>query len=1119
MLTVRYGPFAALEDAFLKELDGLKQDDPFAHVAIVAPSRRMAERLARLSAGDRPRLAVHFHTFFSLASEIVREAGGAEPSLITDPMFFDRLVDSLLGSDPRPRGLASSYRSTLKDLIDAGVEPRAAELVQEGLLKDKEEAEHLSGLLGLLARCEARLKALGVMSSAGLTRRAAELASSSLELSRYKALLYYGFYDLTGLQADFFEAVAREFPVTVFFPYEKGHPAFAFADRFFETRLHQGGAAPRSVEPEGGGPRHPRAALRIFNASGESDEAWRAAKEILRLVEEEGFAYSDIGVVARTLEPYRSALVEAFRSSAVPFHTSAAEPLLRRPAARAAQTLLTLGRRDFPALAVEDLLSSPFFRRGPSSSFPHARALIRRLRIHRGWLRWEGRLAPLARRDFELKPELRAEGRPGSLVPKEESAALWDLLKRWKRDLEPGGRRTWSKWVEHALGFIERYLDGGGDVSNFPNDVGSIRPNLRTKHRKYVGLVRPEPTSSGCSGRRSEDLDEAFAALRGEIEALRRFDLFGEEVAFGDFLDAAQERLSRASVPVCQGPNLGVRVLDAMEARGESFKALFLIGLKQGLFPRIVREDPLLRDVSRKALRDNGGYWIAAKQEGYDEERLLFRLLVSSARERLYLSYPRSDEEGRAQVPSIYLFDLCREAGLELSGGTGSEHVPRQPLQRLASEGLSRYLSPREASIAAALSGGDPSGLHEALGWDAGRLKSLRGRAEELNRFGEPGPMDGMIGKPSEFLARLRKSGVSPTALQTLASCPFQFFAAYVLGLDEPLEPSEAGEIDARLKGSLYHAALAAFYRRLLLSGAWPKGAELPEKAFQEALEEAFQGLTWRELGLYPLIWDVARERMIEALRAFLRFDLAELMQSGFRPALLETEMKAALPIRLPEPLSGLRFRGKPDRVDVSNLPNGVGSIRPNLRTKHRKYVGLVRPGPTSSGCSGRRLEDLDAKEGAFRVIDYKTSAQRESLAKLVASGRTFQPPVYLELAGQRKELSKLRSAGARFYAVESFLLDEERGQCSEYPADEHESVRESVFARLSQMLEALARGEFPIRPDEGAFGRCGFCPFQAMCRKNHPMTLVRAKHRKGVGLVRPEPKPSGSSGRARSVK
>ncbi|HAH08228.1 MAG TPA: hypothetical protein DCM05_17170 [Elusimicrobia bacterium] len=977
MLKVRCGPYAALEQAFLRQLDSLQKDDPFTPIAVVAPSRRMAERLERLAAG-RPRLAVRFHTFHSLALQLVREDGQESRKLVGDPLLFDRLVDSLLGSGPRPKGLASSYRSTLKDLIDAGVEPRAGELVDEGLLSGKEEAERLRGLLDLLARYEKSLEQLGVLTPAGLVRRAAELAPKSAALGRFKALLYYGFYDLVGLQAEFFEAVAGEFPVTLYFPYRKGHPAYAFADRFFETKLHQGGTVPEPVEAPaeplgdalfvpGRSAKAPEGFLRFLTASGASDEAWRVAKEILRLVEEEGVLPSEIGVVARALDPYRSALADAFRASAVPFHMSAEEPLLKRPAARACWTLLALARREFPALSVLDLTASPFFKLPPGASAGRWSALVRRLRIHRGWLQWEGRL-------------------PG------EDAALWTLLKELKAELEPKGRRSWGEWAEYAAALLDRRFDAGGD--------------------------------------------EAFKAVLDELCSLEVLDLLGGKPEFPEFLEALDDRLHSAGLPVTDEPNQGVSVLDAMEARGSSFRVLFLVGLKQGLFPRVIREDPLLRDRARKALRDAGGYWIGQKKDGYDEEKLLFHLLVSSARERLYCCWPRSDEEGRSQVPSIYLFDLFRAAGLDPKRLALREDVPRQPERRLCSNALAPYLTPREASLAAALAGADPWSLHKALGWEAGALKALREGALELDRYGAPGPKDGVVGPLAEHLAWLKGHGLSPSTLENLAACPFRYLASKVLKLAEPEEPCEASKVDPARAGTLYHEALEAFYRHPKAKGD-----------VRAAVDASFGKLDWRAMGLYPLLWEFEKERMARALEAFLRWDLAEQAQSGFVPELFEQGLDGKLEVALPKALEGMRFHGRADRLD-------------------------------SDGKS-------------FRVVDYKRTAKSKKLAKRVSEGEALQPPVYLELAAQRKEFAGQAQGGAVFYPVESFL---EEPEPDPYTAQDHAALRKAVLERIGALLKAVAEGRFVIKPQEGEQGYCDWCPFPAVCRKNHAMTLVRAR-------------------------
>lgn len=1030
MLSVVHGPFHPdLESALAERVAALlKEEGPF---AIVAPSRRMADRLQRLLAAEKGLhlLDVHFHTFYSLAQTLIEDAGGLGGRLVSDPVFHDAVVDRLLaspqagelfGGAERPRALASAVRASLRDLIDAGVSAeQIAEHFGDELIADEHERARLRALLALSRAYELELEKLGVVSPSGLTRKAAALAGESERLGRLREVLYYGFYDLTGLQLEFFEAVTSRRPSTLFYPYVKGHPAFRFAEDFFEQKLaaHSPQPAPRALPRPAAEPALerlfnvgepaalPDGTLRLISASGGRDEVWAAAKEILRLVEDEGVKFERIGVVARALEPYRAALCEVFEENAIPFELGAGEPLLRRPVAKLAWNLLTLARRDFPAVVVEDILGSPYCARAPRPPALSAwRLLVERLAIRAGWLQWRKLEARLE--DGLCVDD--GEGGKKTLVSAQDARGLWTAVSEWKAALEaPAG--TWAELAERAKALVEAELS--------------------------------LPKGAGLEER------DALAAVLEAIGSLAAFDLLGAPPAWDAFLDALERKLKQATLERAQ--TRGVRVLSAMDARGESFEALFLLGLKERSFPRQIQEDPILREPARARLRHPAGYWIAQKQAGYEEERLLFYLCCASAEKRLYCVFPRSDEAGKAEVPSLYLRELCRAAGTDLSA---ARRVPRLPFERLSSVPL-ELLCPKEASLRLAWSGGDAAKYQKLVELPGEHLEECLERVPELNRKGEPGELDGVVPPPKAFLEEVAKLGLSPTSLDTLAQCGFKFFAEKLLGLSTGDDPSDKGEIAPWLRGQVYHAVLQRFYEtapKTIFAG------EPVDGPLNSALEHVFSRYGWRELGVYPLLWQAARRRMSERLRDFVAWDVQESRASGLRPKWLEKELSGALPDDLPGMAAGLKLHGRADRIDVS--------------------------------------EDGESA----RVVDYKSTWKQRPLPKLVAEGRHHQLPVYGELA---KEALKLAAVDAAILSIEDSPEATGRERAHLLTAKDWAASKTAFYSGLAERVEALAEGRFPIAPDDGDFGHCAYCDFSTLCRKSHAGT--RARSSSGVGPIK----------------
>jgi signal transduction histidine kinase len=161
------GPFRpALERAFAETFRRLRREDPLAPLAVVAPSRRVADRLKLLALEALPEgfAAARFFNLFSFARRIYEEAAPEGARVLLDDLLPSRLLRAILRRHFAGERYLSRAHSpgalvgALHDLKAAGVEPDAALalLAEEEL--GLEEAPKLAELLSLYKRYSEELR-------------------------------------------------------------------------------------------------------------------------------------------------------------------------------------------------------------------------------------------------------------------------------------------------------------------------------------------------------------------------------------------------------------------------------------------------------------------------------------------------------------------------------------------------------------------------------------------------------------------------------------------------------------------------------------------------------------------------------------------------------------------------------------------------------------------------------------------------------------------------------------------------------------------------------------------------------------------------------------------------
>lgn len=1031
MLRIVTGPFFPdLERALIDDIRRLKADDPLAPLALIVPSSSLVTGLRRLLVVESglPLLNVHFVTFYQLALRLADEwrtaaaPDAAAPRMeIVQDLFCEQLLTHIvhrglpeltpLVRSASTTGAAAALWAAVRDLKDAAIDPAVGlRALGEGLF-EAEERPALQALFTLQAAVLEAGRAMEVGTADDLTVAVLPWVARSRFLGGLRHACYYGFYDLTQVQLSFFEAVTARIDATLYFPQDKP-PAFAFARRFFDRHL----SATRTVrEPLGAhGAVRPSGLVRVMSVIGAEDELAAACKEMLDLVETHGYRFDEIGLVARTLSPYQSLFRRLFDEHRIPFCTVGGTPAIREPLVKTLVQLAWLPVSGFTRSSVLDLLSSPFYCVQPEEERTgtprpeYWKWLAGEAGIRRGEEDWKRLAAPSLAKEHG--------GTAG-----EQANLLWGVVARLIRDCQALPQR-------------------GG--------FAPLTDAFVSLSRRHVN-----PSDQAAGGQEPAH-DPVLAAVESVLTQLRQLDRLGVEVAWEEWARTFARAMERITVPITAVQPHGVTVVDAMAARGLSFRALFVLGLNEKVFPRVIREDAFLRDRDRRVLAETLGYKIDEKLAGYDEESLLFALLRHAARERLYLSYQRADAEGRMLAPSPFIQESL--AGL----GHGDQPdsvvpVPRRLAEKVgAPPFLPALLTRTEWALYHVGEGKDVTSFLAATGRDADLfrncLAALRGIDGE-----EAGAHDGLVGPLEEQWERLAARGLAPTSLEQYARCPFQYFAGHVLRL-KSIRPVESGAPSAQTLGDLCHATLNQVYVRLCESG-WPEGGLGPEEErtlIETITRDVFAASAAGHGTGYPLLWDMAQESVAGLVAALVAQDREDCVAGGFRPVAFEVEATGSVQDLGPQ-LEPMNISGRLDRVDVRQTP-------PGWRIVDYKFK------------QGRDMksEDRDLLTGAVR-------------------GQRLQPPLYVRLNRPDAIADRLPLLGPE--RVEFLFLAPGWDQAVERRSFEAVAWQGPAGPQLrhtlSRLLSGIKAGQYVVVPD----GYCDHCDYATACRRFHGPTWWRA--------------------------
>lgn len=313
----------------------------------------------------------------------------------------------------------------------------------------------------------------------------------------------------------------------------------------------------------------------------------------------------------------------------------------------------------------------------------------------------------------------------------------------------------------------------------------------------------------------------------------------------------------------------------------------------------------------------------------------------------------------------------------------------------------------------------------EALGFDPPFLGRLEGSAAAWarHRTDMPPRDDRHRGATSGHAA----DAFSLSALERYQDCPFKFFAADVLRLEEA--PEDEPALSPKARGRFIHEVFQRFFEQ------W-KGTITPE-----CLDDA---------------------------RALFR-DVAE-----------------PLLARLPDAEASLertRLFGSAIAVGIVDVVLGIEASRPVdvvERLLEYRLEGEFSLGATDGRRAALRgvADRIDLLEGRrLRVIDYKSGYAPNPR-------RALQVPIYALSAAERLEARDGQPWFVDEAAYVAFAGKRSLVPCVKAGGADPSAPLNAARDRLFDILDSMGRGEFPPRPHDPMI--CSYCAYASVCRKDY---------------------------------
>ena len=678
--------------------------------------------------------------------------------------------------------------------------------------------------------------------------------------------------------------------------------------------------------------------IQLFIAQNPHYEVENVAQNILDLVKNKNYRYKDIAVVSADIENYSEDIKAIFEEYNIPVFIDEKKDVSQNILMKYIISLLNIYANNYSYESMFSYIKSGILE------IPANKIFL----LENYVKKWGIRGSKWYKSDFEFeeKNDIQDE------VNKTKKQIIEPIIEL-KKNLS--GEKTAKEITKKLYEFIEK---------------NNIQENILKKAEELEEKEQKEAADGYRAGIKIffDVLDEIFMIFENDKMSFERYNKILQ-------IGISQSEFGRI-------PSSFDQVLfgDTDRTKTRDIKILFLLGINDGAIPNILKDEGFLNDKDRDRLKENNIEIAKNSLELLYENQFNIYKVLCMPEEKLYLSYPVTDKEGKAIRPSILITQIkkifenltedsdiiekkykitTKQATLNNVIEKYKQYLDGENIDEEWENAILWYKQNQKDKITKILKGADYTNIPEQI--TAGNIKEIYGK-------------------------NLR---TSISRLEQYRKCPFSFHLKYGLKLNE----EEEFKIRSLDTGNFMHEVIDEVFSKIETNQLDVK--TISKEELNTIIEEIINqklGMSKNYIFTSSPKFIVLTKRLKKVVNESIQYIIEQLKNSKFElyGHELEFNEKSELkPMKIDlENGNQVTVTGKIDRIDIA-------------KTENNTYV---------------------------RIIDYKSSVKDINLNQVVA-GIQIQLLTYLHEISQQKQFDP---AGVLYFSLIDTIIKADKKMTDE---------------------------------------------------------------------------------------